>query len=350
MGQETKKYDAWLHWSLTDKCNLRCNYCIAGSPSKKNAGLSEINIPALLGTLKRTNKIFRIGLTGGGEPFLVPNFVEACEAITERHYILLLTNLTSSRVKEFAKRINPERVLQITASTHIEELERCKLTDVYVAHFLLLKERGFDVRAREVAHPLLSAEAGHYKQFFKLRGIDLEFEPFLGEFRGEKYPASYSERELKIFDFRESKKSILERYCQYGKVCNAGYNTGVVDPEGNISSCYLIKDKIGNIYNNILFREERVVCPFKICYCPLNEFDPYLFKKSMEECGPSARRAGFFVLRHLLVDKINKIAGILGIFLRVFYPRGYINSRNFYDKLCHQWRSRRKSFCGNSHL
>lgn len=330
MEQETKKYDAWLQWSVTNRCNLRCSYCISGSPKGKNAELCEINIPALLGTLKRTNKVFKIGLTGGGEPFLVPNLTEACEAITERHYISLFTNLTSPRVKEFARRINPEKVLRIRASVHIKELERGKLADTYTANFLSLKERGFDVRAAAVACPSLTDEVDQYKRFFKQKGIDLEFAPFLGEFRGKKYPASYSEQELKVFDFRDSKKSILERYCPYGKVCNAGYNTGVVDPQGNISSCYLIKDKIGHIYNNILFREKQVVCPFKICYCPLNEFDPYLFKKSMEECGTDTRRVGFFVLQRLLMDKINKMAGILGIFLRTFYPRGYINSRNRY--------------------
>lgn len=304
MGCETKKYDAWLHWSVTNRCNLRCNYCISGYPKERNAELREINIPALLGALKRANKVFKIGLTGGGEPFLVPNLIEACEAITERHYILLLTNLTSPRVKEFARRINPENVLRIRASVHIKELERGKLADTYTANFLLLKERGFDVRAAVVAYPSLTDEADQYKRFFRQKGIDLEFGPFLGEFRGKKYPASYPERELKTFGFGESKESILARYCQYGKICNAGYNAGVVDPQGNIHSCYLIRDKIGNIYDNISFKEQQVVCPFKTCYCPFNEFDPYLFRKSMEECGTNARRVGFFVLRRSLTDKI----------------------------------------------
>jgi organic radical activating enzyme len=63
-----------------------------------------IDIPVLLRTLDATGKIFKIGFSGG-EPFLVPNIIDACVALMEKHYIELNTNLTSLKIKEFAERI-----------------------------------------------------------------------------------------------------------------------------------------------------------------------------------------------------------------------------------------------------
>lgn len=51
-----------------------------------------------------------------------------------------------------------------------------------------------------------------------------------------------------------------------------------------------------------------------------NEFDPYLFKKSMEECGTNVRQVGFFVLQRSLADKIKNSGHIR--FLKGKFPWG----------------------------
>ena len=120
-------YDVSLQWSVTNRCNLNCHYCFQfDSEAKRYGEIYKIDIPAVIKTLNKTNKVFRIGFVGG-EPFLVPNMVEACTEITKKHYIAFNTNLTSSNIKEFSEKIDPKRVIHIVASLHIKELEKHNL-------------------------------------------------------------------------------------------------------------------------------------------------------------------------------------------------------------------------------
>lgn len=286
IGQKDhKNYDAWLHWGVSERCNLDCAYC----PTKKNAPPLRIDISLLITALEKTKKTFQIGFTGGGEPFLVPNFVDACIEITKKHYISLNTNLTTPQVKEFAEKINPKRVVHLVASAHIQELAKRRLMGRYVNHFFLFKEKGFSVMAREVAYPSLCEEAERYKKIFWKMGIELNFTPFVGRYRGRRYPHSYTDRELNAFDLNLSGGNSPQRHYQYHKVCNAGYNVGVVDTKGDIYPCRLIKSRMGNIYADIKFRDNLICCPFRFCGCPLKQYDSYLFKRALAQSGGGGR-------------------------------------------------------------
>jgi len=276
--------DAWLFWVPTYQCNLECNYCIAGIRyiSEIYTKTYPINISALKKTLNDSNKIYRIDFTGG-EPFLVPNIVELCIELTKKHFIGLTTNLTSKKVKEFAEKINPERVVFINASCHIKELERMNLLSRYIHNFLLCKNRGFDIKAVEVGYPPLLKESDKYKRFFLEKGIELTFSPYHGKYKEKFYPDSYSEKERKIFSLTEKN---INQYYQYGKLCNAGYNVGIIQPDGDIRYCFFINKSLGNIYEGIKFNDKLIRCPFKLCNCPVNIYDPYLFRKAISEVGP----------------------------------------------------------------
>ena len=278
------QYDAWLHLVTSYQCNLECNYCIAGIRyvSEIFTKTYPINISALINTLNDSNKIYRFDFTGG-EPFLVSNMVELCIELTKKHFIGLTTNLTSKKVKEFAEKINPERVLFIIASCHIKELERRNLLSRYIHNFLLCKNRGFNIGAIEVGYPPLLKEVDKYKIFFLEKGIELTFSPYIGNYKGKSYPDSYSEKERKIFGLTEKD---INPFYQYGKLCNAGYNVGVIHPNGDIRYCFYINKSFGNIYEGIKFKDKLIRCPFKFCNCPVNMYDPYLFRKAINEVGP----------------------------------------------------------------
>jgi len=281
-------YDAWLIWAPTYQCNLDCDYCLSENtrnlvtcdkPSKLHIKTYDINVSALKNTLNNSNRIYRIDFTGG-EPFLAPNMVEACIELTKKHFIVFNTNLTSKKVKEFAEKINPERVLFITASCHIKALERMNLLSRYIDNFLLCKNRGFDIRAIEVGYPPLLKEINKYKKFFLEKGIGLSFCPYMGRYKGKFYPDSYSEKELKIFGLTEKR---INQFYQYGKFCNAGYNVGITQPNGDISYCVAISKSLGNIYEGIKFNDKLIRCPTKFCNCPVNMYDPPLFRKAISE-------------------------------------------------------------------
>ncbi len=278
------EYDAWLNLIASYQCNLECNYCIAGIRyvSEIFTKTDNINISALKNTLNDSNKIYRITFSGG-EPLLVPNIVELCSELTKKHFIGLTTNLTSKKVKDFAEKINPERVLSIVASCHIKELERLNLLSRYIDNFLLCKNRGFTIWAIEVGYPPLLKEVDKYKKYFLEKGIDLTFCPYMGTYKGKIYPDSYSENEVKILGLREKD---INRFYQYGKLCNAGYNVGIINPNGDITYCSFINKSLGNIYEGIKFNDKLIRCPFKFCNCPVNMYDPYLFRKAISEVGP----------------------------------------------------------------
>jgi len=68
---------------------------------------------------------------------------------------------------------------------------------------------------------------------------------------------------------------------QKGKVCNAGYNVGIVCQNGDIFQCYEIREKLGNIYEeNIIFKDKPIICPIEFCGCPLKSYDEHLFEKA----------------------------------------------------------------------
>jgi len=272
-------YDAWLLWVIQDRCNLNCNYCFCfDSDAKKNGTIFSINIPALIQTLNKTNKTFRIGFTGG-EPFLTPNIIEACIEITKKHYISLNSNLTTTKLKEFSVKINPKKVIHITASLHIVELETYNLMDRFIDNYMLLKEKGFNINALEVAHPSLLNHVHRYKDLFKEKGFNISFCPFVGEYDGKKYPDSYTSKEINIFDLKDT----VKLFNQKGRLCNAGYNVGIILQNGDVVSCFSISKKIGNIYKDIEFKDQLIICPVEVCGCPLKCYDKNLFQKALKE-------------------------------------------------------------------
>ncbi len=279
-------YDAYLHLVTSYQCNLECNYCEATQylvkPSELYTKTYPINISALKNTLNDSNKIYRINFTGG-EPFLAPNIVEACIELTKKHFISINTNLTSKKVKEFAEKINPERVLFINASCHIKELERMNLLSRYIHNFLLCKNRGFNIGAIEVGYPPLLKESDKYKFFFLEKGIELTFWVYVGTYKGKFYPDSYNEKEREILGL---KQKYIDWFHQYGKLCNVGYNVGVIYPNGDIRYCFAINKSLGNIYEGIKFKDKLIRCPFKFCNCPMNMYDLPLFRKAISEVGP----------------------------------------------------------------
>ena len=271
-----KKYDAWLQWNLTSQCNFDCIYCFGKTPVNKKE-LRKIQIEKLLAVLKKTKKVFRIGFTGG-EPFLIPNFVDACKRISEGNYISINSNIILPAVKEFAETIDPERVLFVQASFHPFELKEKNLFENYVTNFHLLGKNNFNVIAEAVAYPPYEKLIDENEKHLNTFGIKLEKAPFIGKYNAVDYPLAYSENEI---EFCNLEKERINYHYQKGLTCNAGFNVGVVFSSGDVYPCFQIKNKIGNIYSGINFENEIRKCPAKFCGCPLNKYDPYLFNKSL---------------------------------------------------------------------
>lgn len=277
LRNENQNYNAWLHWDVTKRCNLDCEYCF-GKITDTSIKVHAIEIDKLLSTLNKTDKTFRLSFTGG-EPTMVPNFVEACKAISAKHYISFNSNLISKNITTFAHEINPDRVLHIHASFHYDELLRKNLLEKFVVNYNLLRDTGFNIYAEAVAYPEFKSDLLSIKNFATKHSINLSFAPFYGNYDGSVYPESYSDEDLELFSIS---KNDISSYAQKGEICNAGHNVAVVFSNGNVYPCHQIKTKIGNIYEGIDFNTSLVNCPSKKCGCPLNKYDEYLFNKVLD--------------------------------------------------------------------
>ncbi len=316
--REAKDHDVWLRWTLTNNCNLDCEYC-SYLGAKNTERIFPINIPKLIESLEKTERIYKISFTGGGEPFLIPNLVEACRELTKKHYISLDTNLTLPKTKEFAEKINPKKVHDIMASVHIKELEKRGLLETYMNNFLFFKQKGFRIGAKAVAHPSCLKDADRYRQLFKGKGIELKFFPLSIYEGNRKYPYRYNKEELEAFDLKNSDYESRIEYHKPPRTCNAGYNTAAVDVRGNAYICDSIKIKVGNIYGKINFRKNSIVCPFEFCRCPVFHYGSSLYKKALKnEIAPDRIRP-LILCESQIREKIKSYIGKIGIFLRRDY-------------------------------
>ena len=271
-------YDYWLLWRVEDRCNLNCKYCIS-SKANSSAEISEINISALTKNINDTNSTFLITFSGGVEPFLVPNIIEACREVTKNHYISFHTNLTSERVEELCEEIEPQQVLYIVASLHIEELEKRNLLEKYIHHFKLCQKKGFNIIANGVAYPPFLDKVQKYRDLLRVRGIHLKFGTFIGKYGGKVYPDSYVDKEYRIFGLDRNCASIFR---QKGKLCNAGYNVAVVNRKGEIRPCLNLQESLGNIYDSISFKKDLLRCQFDFCECPPSVYGHGLYQKALK--------------------------------------------------------------------
>jgi len=108
-------------WFITKRCNFSCYYChnyIKGGVSV------PVPVKKIIKALKETGKKWIVGMTGG-EPLVVPNFIELCKELTKEYKIGVDTNLSiNSKVREFVENVEPKNVEHLYISTHIEEREK----------------------------------------------------------------------------------------------------------------------------------------------------------------------------------------------------------------------------------
>lgn len=300
-----RPYDAWLIWFPTYRCIFNCDYCFFLNPIKRTAPALPIDIPALVSALDGSGRTVRLSFGGGGEPFLVPNLVEACRAVTQNHYISFTTNLISKNIPSFAATVDPRRVVLLIASLHIKELERLRLVDRYVRHYHLCAEKGFPISPDAIAYPPLLPEVERYRNLFNRRGVPIKFSPFIGLHRDRFYPDSYTDEEIARWGLDPE---VRTNYRQKKKLCNAGYNMGVVNQHGDVWPCWKIPESLGHIATGFTFRRDLVRCPFDFCGFPFTYFDPDRFDLAVRETGGRTRPARS-LWRFVLRDSLMRIWG-----------------------------------------
>lgn len=261
-----------IKWLINDQCNFQCNYCNKLNYNKQN--LNPIDTIKLAESLDYLKGDWQFDVSGG-EPFLEKNFVDISRELTKKHYMGLLTNLSSSSVFDFADHIDPVKCLFVNASVHITEREK---RDIHLNHFikkmLYLQKKGFNVVAIYVAHPSLFSRIKNDISFLKSNGVQkVSIRIFFGMFDGNYYPVSYNIEQIKFLESMEAdypEFEILNRSNNhYGQFCHTGQRSFVMDREGNLYRCLSVAENYGNLFEkSIDFDFQTKPCPVTVCCCP----------------------------------------------------------------------------------
>lgn len=144
-----------LRVSLTDRCNLRCTYCMPaeGLPWLPNGDLlSDAEVNRLIGVAVRRLGITEVRFTGG-EPLLRPNLlhiVSATAQLTPRPVISLTTNgIGLARLANALRSAGLDRV-----NVSLDTLDPVRFTELTRRHRLADVLAGIDAAARAGLSPV----------------------------------------------------------------------------------------------------------------------------------------------------------------------------------------------------
>ena len=281
--------DIHLIWDIVGRCNFRCSYCLSNSQTSHEA-LKPVDVNKVRSVLDATGRIYEINLVGG-EPTLIPNFMEICRELTRNHYLFLSTNLSLASVFEQVVRdIDPAHITGIDASFHVEERERKSSFEQFAETFCMLRDAGFPITANYVAHPRLMDRIEADFRRMKELGVELKATPFIGHWNGIAYPEGYSNAQRRVLFDREVHAGKWEASVENGikdQYCNAGYNVFWVARDGTICKCTsFLKDTYGNIYKEMHSPDSMMkICNAASCSCPYFSVLSHYFEKARKECG-----------------------------------------------------------------
>lgn len=253
-----------LMWNMTRRCNFQCRYCYF--PHETAPVEPVVPAATLLDFLDATGEEWVVGMTGG-EPFLYPDFVELCHALSRRHRISIDTNLSISRlVRDFARQLDPARVHDLYIALHIEERRRKGLVEAFVEDILLLRERGFHLTVNYVVHPQLVAAFRQDREWFEARGVPITPRPFKGFFEGQEYPNAYNAEARAVFaEFPRAGRKMAFNF--QGVPCRGGRALLRLEPDGQLYRCSGEKRDLGNILTDPRRLEWDEPCRARRCPC-----------------------------------------------------------------------------------
>lgn len=260
---------------ITDSCNFRCEYCIQQLPGKLLKA-KPVNVDGILEFLDSQGCSWDIIVTGG-EPFLVPNFVELAKRLTEKYRLTVLTNLSQS-IDEFVSIVNFANIECLSVSLHLETRKLRRLMDNLREKLKRLKGIGVKLDLTQVAGPwdynnLLEEATAFGKEFDE----KVDMQRFFGVYLDKRYPASYTKEQARIFtlDYGNKIHQGTALPCFLGDKCNTGYSDMVIDSNGDVYRCFNTyrMESMGNIFKGtVALNKGPTMCPYDFCNCPFMGF------------------------------------------------------------------------------
>ncbi|WP_157100518.1 radical SAM protein [Rhodoplanes sp. Z2-YC6860] len=289
------KYDIEADWVLLDTCNYRCGYCPIPHEKLGSKIHTFATVDAWRAAFDASGKTWLAHITGG-EPSAYPDFVELCEALTDKHYISLNSNMSNRSLIRFANSIDPSRVSFINAGLHLEERQHRSGVDAFLRHAQELRVTGFRILVSVVATPSILERFEEAIRLLEPIGLFPIPKLMRGPFAGALYPNAYTDADKSRFRTysrlaREFYREILSRIDEppslgmlhddayvdavpdfTGRMCEAGRKFIQLEPNGDVFRCGG-KDRQGNLLDGSFVRRLRAEpCNSTHCYYFCNKY------------------------------------------------------------------------------
>lgn len=280
-------------WDIIYKCNYRCSYCWWhrkwGDLSLNNRYLP---VSELIGAWARIYDIYGQASIDilGGEPFLYPDFTEIIRELSAMHRVNINTNLSCS-VEDLLSKCDPSRI-KINPTFH----PMFARFEEFLGKAKALKEAGFTRGITYLAYPPQLRQLDPYRMAFKKEGIGFAVLSFWGEYKGQDYPAAYTEEEKQIINPQLAQRGGENFQTRpisspRGKLCYAGCLYACIHPDGAATRCggCCSREVLGNFFQSD-FKLLEGPLPCQSDSCPCNEWASFLEeniikREGLENCG-----------------------------------------------------------------
>lgn len=267
-----------IHWS----CNYRCSYCFFDKHWTEY-GVRNVYKPVeewMPHWRRFHDRYGRAYLTiNGGEPFAYPNFIELIRRLSEIHWPINITTNTSLHLEEYVRRVDHERV-SLSISFH----PQYHVLEDFLKMVRRLRGGGVQLGCINfVGYPPFLPDLPDAVARFRDIGESLKTIPFVGAYRGARYPESYTEEQKRLLglgeDWVESKR-------HRDMLCRAGHRSALLLPDGKVTRCGQIGDPgiFGSFFDPAFALRDRPT-PCCVEFCPCDEWKVLPDEKAPETAG-----------------------------------------------------------------
>lgn len=228
-------------------------------------------ISDIVNAFNQTAQTWHIQITGN-EPFLYPNFVELCYALTRFHILSVSTHFSAENTTLFAKHLPPQRVVLINACLHItNQLGHPGGIKHFTDHIKFFRDQKFNVQVKYLMFPPFFHHVFRDLLYLNSLGIqNICFDLFRGIYQQKKYPSAYNPDTISLLRrYAQNPKEIdllCKKFFFTGKICSTGKNHFVMDYKGNVKRCSGSSVSYGNLLDGTFTADKTSrPCPFSVC-------------------------------------------------------------------------------------
>jgi MoaA/NifB/PqqE/SkfB family radical SAM enzyme len=180
---------------INDSCNYQCSYCTT-TLKAKSAGLRVDNCKLFMQRIKKhVPRGWHFLISGGGEPFLHPDFFYIIRSLIKSGYLISINTNFSSPINDLKKflKITKGKLICLISSLHLEFSN----SDIFIDKIIALKKSFPDFSNYCVVSVALPGRLDQLKEIhlkFKKAGIKIELQP-LRKITGEHFKYSKEQQE-----------------------------------------------------------------------------------------------------------------------------------------------------------